>query len=538
MNKSAALIALLLIAAVGGAARCRGMAERTLSFDEAFSWRLTTAYPVAEIIRRTGVDVHPPLYYLLLKPWIGVFGDGPTSLRSPSVGLAVATLVLVYALARDVFRWSVAAPDEDSARAAGVVAALLVATSGAHIRWSGEARMYSLACLLGVASTWLLARGALGPARSRRGDAAVWSLYALTACLALYTHNYMIFLVAGQVAWILLFGPGRAAGPAAPDGPPGGRRLAGLAAAALAVAAYAPWIPVLLWQAGQVHRDYWFARPSSYDVARSWADLLVPRNQMIWGDDRAAVGLVVLSGAVVAWLAVSGGRAGGLLATVIASTTLAPVAITLYRTAIISNQTSRYWLVASVLLLAGVAVLLCRALRGAERWLFVAVLVANNIYWWAEFSRQTRLDLMGGARAMAEYIRAHGDPDEPIAVREPTAYLRVRYYLRNDPGPGRLHLVPKGPLALYNGGPVIAEGETEDEEVLDAWADRKIWAVDGGSLLSLMDQARLPEPWRPAGPSRAFPEPIITNGKLVLTESIRSDPPPRPSPGGGGGPTP
>lgn len=528
MSNRHTLIALLLVSVVGAGARCRGVAERTISFDEAFSWRLVTAYPVADVIRRTAADVHPPLYYLLLKSWAGVFGDGPTSLRSLSVCFAVATLMLVYALARDVLRWSVAAPDEDSARAAGVVAALLVATSGAHIRWSGEARMYSLACLLGVASTWLLARGALGPARSRRGDAAVWSLYALTACLGLYTHNYMIFLVAGQAAWILLFGPGRAAGMADPDAALGGRKLAGLAAVALAVVGYAPWIPVLFWQSNQVHDGYWFARPSANGLAQSWADLLVPRNQMIWGDDWAAAGLVALSGAVVAWLALSGGRAGGLLATIIAASTLAPAAITLYRTAIISNQTSRYWLVAFVLFLVGVAALLCRALRGAERWLFVAVLVANNIYWWAEFSRQTRLDLMGGAKALVEHIRAHGDPDEPIVVREPSAYLRVRYHLRNDPGLGRLHLVPKGPLALYNGGPVIAEGEIEDEEILDAWADRKIWAVDGGSLLVLMDVARLPDPWRPAESSAAFPEPIMTNGKLVLTESIHRGPPHRP----------
>jgi len=526
MSERRALIALLLISAVGAGARCRGMTERTISFDEAFSWRLVTAYPVADVIRRTAADVHPPLYYLLLKTWVGVFGDGPIALRSLSVCFAVATLMLVHVLARDALRWSVATPDEDSAQAAGVVAALLVATSGAHIRWSGEARMYSLACLLGVASTWLLARGAIGPARSRRGDAAVWSLYAMTACLGLYTHNYMIFLVAGQAAWVLLFAPGRAAGMA--DAAPGGRKLAGLAAVALAVAGYAPWIPVLLWQSNQVHDGYWFARPSAYEISRSWADLLVPRNQLIWGDDWAAAGLVALSGAVVAWLALSGGRVGGLLATSIASSTLIPVAITLFGTAIISYQTSRYWLVPFVLFLVGVAVLVGRALRGAELWLFVSILIANNIYWWAEFSRQTRLDLMGGSKAVVEYIRGHGDPDEPIVVREPSAYLRVLYNLRNDAGRGRLHLIPRGPLAQYNGGPVITEGEIEDAEILDTWADRKIWAVDGASLVILMEEARLPEPWRPAGPSQVFPEPIMTNGKLALTESIHRGPPRRP----------
>ncbi|SIO56334.1 Dolichyl-phosphate-mannose-protein mannosyltransferase [Singulisphaera sp. GP187] len=529
MSQRHVLIAMLLILAAGVATRCQGMAERTLSFDEAFSWRLVTANPALEIVQRTAADVHPPLYYLLLKLWTGLLGDGPVALRSLSVCLAGASLVLVYGLTRDIFRWASKVPDEDSARAAGVVAMLLTATSGAHIRWSGEARMYSLACLLGLASTWLLARGILGPARSRRGSSALWSLYALSACLSMYTHNYMLFVVAAQGAWLLLFGFAPAAGGADPAVSPRRRQLAGFAALAVAIAGYAPWVPVLLWQTDQVGHGYWFSRPSAFEISRGWADLLVPRNQLQWGDNWAAGWLAALSGAIVAGLAIAGRRGGALIAALIAASILIPVTITLYYgTAIVNNQTSRYWLVPFVFFLIGVSVLLCRVLAGAERWLFVAILVANNVYWWAEFTHQTRLDLMGGAKALVEYVHTHGDSDEPIVVREPSAYLRILYYLRNDPGRERLHFLPKGPLAQYNGGPVILEGEIKDVDILDPWVDRKVWAVDGSTLVMLLNEAHLPEPWAPVGRSEIFPEPILTNGKLALTESVFRKPAPRP----------
>ena len=523
MNQRHAWIAVLLILAAGVAARSRGLAERTLSFDEAFSWRLVNVYSAPGIVERTAADVHPPFYYLLLELWTHAFGESAVALRSLSVLLAGASLPLVYVLARDGFRWAGGAPDEDSAPAAGVIATLLVATSGAHIRWSGEARMYSLACLLGLASTWLLARGVLDPSRSRRGSAALWGLYALTACLSLYTHNYMIFVIAAQDLWLLLYAPA----PVEEEEGAGvawRRRRAGLAALAVACAAYAPWIPVLHRQADQVRQGYWFGRTGPYGMAQSWADLIAPRNQLYWGEDWAAATVVGLSLVIVAWLGLSGRRIGALLAAMIAMATLVPVAMTLYWFPVVNNQTNRYWLVPFIFFVVGVSIMLCRTLGGAERWLFAGVLVANNVYWAAEFSRETRLDLMGGAKAAVEYIQAHGDPDESIVVREPDVYLRLLYYLRNDPARERLYFLPNGDVAHYNGGPLISEREMSEDAILVPWRGRKVWAVDGATLLVSLDNARLLEPWEPAGPSQVFAEPIRAYGKVVVTESVYVEP--------------
>lgn len=518
MSRRQALIACFLTLIVAFALRWHGVIDRTLSFDEAFSWRLVTAYSTWDVVQRTAADVHPPLYYLLLKAWTGVWGDGPVALRSLSILLACVSIPMIYVLSRDVYRWTLRTADERSARAAGVIAALLLTTSGAHIRWSTEARMYSLACLLGMASTWLLARCTLEPPSSRRGRITLWTLYALTACASLYTHNYMIFVFLGQVVWLVLigFGPGANAESTTTSA---ARDSAGLMAVAGVCFGYAPWVPVLFRQADQVRHGYFFSSPAMADIARAWAELVIPRNQLYWGETWAAASVVLISALVIAWTGVSGRRIGSLIAAIVGISILIPVTITVYGTAIISNQTSRYWLVAYIFLLVATAVFLCRMLHGFERWIFALILIANQAYWWAEFSRQTRLDLMGGAKALAEYVRTHGDPDELVVVREPSVYVRVLYHMRNDPRPDRVQLLPRKALDHYNGGPVITKGEIKNGDILDPWVNRKVWAVDGSPLDMLLKDAHLPEPWTAAGLSETFPEPFLANGKVALTES-------------------
>ena len=527
MSRRLALILFLFISATGIVVRCQGVAERTLSFDEAFSWRLVTAFPIPEVVRRTATDVHPPLYYLLLKGWILVWGDGAVALRSLSIMMACASFPVIYGFSRDVYRWSARVEDEASSRATGIIATLLLATSGAHIRWSGEARMYSLACLLGLISTWLLARCTLESSGSRRTRICLWCLYGFSTWLCLYTHNYMIFVVMGQSVWLVI--SGITSGSDLHDIRGMRRRsFTGLIVLGLAVLSFGPWVPVLIWQAAQVKNDYWFTRPPPLDIARCWADLVIPRNNIFWGDGWLALGIGAFSALIIIWLGLAGRRGGALITTIIVFSTLVPITITSYGTAIVSYQTSRYWLVAFVFLIVAISVLLSRSLSGFERWIFALVLVANQIYFWAEFHRQTRLDLMGGAKALAEYVRSHGEPDELVIVREPSVYLRVLYHMRHDPLPDRVQLLPRKALDSYNGGPVITEAEIKDESILDPWANRKVWAVDGATLVMLLEEARLPGLWAPVGRSEVFSEPILNHGKLALTENVRQEPDHRP----------
>src|SRR5580765_10036 len=80
---------------MGVITRSVGLQFPTLSADESFSWRLTQ-YSTLSLINRTSADVHPPLYYLVLKVWIAVVGDSVLAVRGLSVFFGVLAVSMCF----------------------------------------------------------------------------------------------------------------------------------------------------------------------------------------------------------------------------------------------------------------------------------------------------------------------------------------------------------------------------------------------------------------------------------------------------------
>ena len=100
-------------------------------FDEAFTSRLISI-PTSRFWQALMVDVHPPLYYLLLKPL--AFIDNPAMLRITSLVVGLWGIVLVWRLVK------VLGLGDNVAN----VTALLWAVMPAHILYSTELRSYAL----------------------------------------------------------------------------------------------------------------------------------------------------------------------------------------------------------------------------------------------------------------------------------------------------------------------------------------------------------------------------------------------------------
>ena len=127
-----ALLVAALVATTYGLALFH-LGDKPLWIDEGYSWMRTQA---AE--RPLSNDpVHPELYYDLLDVWVGWFGGNEFSLRFPSFLAYAAAIPLVYGIGRIVH----------SPRA-GVLAALLVATSPFVLHYASEARAYALLLFL------------------------------------------------------------------------------------------------------------------------------------------------------------------------------------------------------------------------------------------------------------------------------------------------------------------------------------------------------------------------------------------------------
>src|SRR5262245_38262550 len=94
------VLAAVLIAAGAIALRAHALDTRSFWFDEAFSWRVAT-FPVADMVGYVARDNHPPLYFLVLKLWMAVFGSSALALRLLSVLLGGATVLASYLVAAE-----------------------------------------------------------------------------------------------------------------------------------------------------------------------------------------------------------------------------------------------------------------------------------------------------------------------------------------------------------------------------------------------------------------------------------------------------
>jgi 4-amino-4-deoxy-L-arabinose transferase-like glycosyltransferase len=243
-------LALALVIALAAAVRLIGVTSDGLTSDEAFSWRIVQ-YPADAMVSRVIDDVHPPLYYVLLKPWLALFGDSRLALRGLSVLLSVLLVPAVFFLVCECARSAVRGEEvgAESARA-GLLAALLVALHPAHVLASQNARMYSLSAVLAVASTLVLLR-------ALRQGREFWA-YGVWIAAAAYAHYYAFFTIAAQLAGGLGLALGRLR---AKDRGAALATSRGLAVAGgVAVVLYAPWLPALWSQTRQVSANYWIPR--------------------------------------------------------------------------------------------------------------------------------------------------------------------------------------------------------------------------------------------------------------------------------------
>src|SRR2546425_3307417 len=80
-----------------------------------------------------GGDPNMGLYYVLLHFWIRIFGESESAVRGLSVLFGVLAVPAIYLVGARLF-----------GRAAGLVAALLLAVNAFFIQYAQEARSYSL----------------------------------------------------------------------------------------------------------------------------------------------------------------------------------------------------------------------------------------------------------------------------------------------------------------------------------------------------------------------------------------------------------
>lgn len=170
-------------------------------------------------------DSHPPLFYLVERLWVHLFGVSDSAL----VALGLLPGVLLIPVAGGI-------AGRFSGRGAGLLAAAFLSVAWPLVWQAGDARPYAFLSL----ATFLTTVTAVVACRTR--STAAWLAYAVGCLVMLYTHNWWVLVVATLAVITLADSWWHTSGRRAALKP-------WLAAHGALALVYLPWVPVVLAQA-------------------------------------------------------------------------------------------------------------------------------------------------------------------------------------------------------------------------------------------------------------------------------------------------
>lgn len=233
-------IVILLVAAWG---RISGIDAESLWVDEGFSyWAIRHPDMFGVLLR----DVHPPVYFVLLRGWAEVAGITELALRYLSVIPSLVSVAAVYHVARELER----ARGGRTESIIPMLAALLLALADMENYIAQETRMYTWHVLWTVLSMW----GFLRWIRTRERFAlAGWMLASL---LLVYTHYIGVCALVAQGLYALIFLRGRV-------------RLQIIGALIAVAVVFVPWLAIVV--SGQTDNiGTGYALPSTLETLFDW----------------------------------------------------------------------------------------------------------------------------------------------------------------------------------------------------------------------------------------------------------------------------
>jgi len=163
---------------------------------------------------------HSPLYYLLARFWLQIFGHSVTAIRSLSAIIGVLVIPCAYCLAWELWH----------SRPIALLAATLISLSPFHVLYAQEAREYSLWTL-----TILLSSASLLRARSR-SNFQNWSLYSLSLAWAFYAHPFSGLVAMSHCIYMAIVS----------DWKRKKKIISYVAASAIALVLFSPWLVVVI----------------------------------------------------------------------------------------------------------------------------------------------------------------------------------------------------------------------------------------------------------------------------------------------------
>ena len=396
------------------------IAKPSIWFDEAFSAYIIQ-FNFLDIARYTATDVHPPFFYWLLKIWAGVFGHTELGLRSMSVFFGIIAAIFGYLFVKRKF-----------GRRAALVGLVILALSPLFIRYSQEARMYTLAAALVMSATYVMSRAL------ETGNRKLWIVYGVLVSLGMWTHYFTA--LAWIAHWVWRFVVIKQTGAK--------RKLLfkkffdrnWLTAYIIAVGLYLPWIPAMVIQLVVVQTGGFWIIPVGVDSITGYFGTLTffLEHDRVTGWLSAALGLM---GVIVTVLGIRTYRQGNrafknnyLLLLALA----AVPPIVLFIASLPPLQSSfveRYLLPTAVASALFMGVTLVYGLSKTKVWkqvvlygIILAILISglSTMYYYGNYNKNSRTGIE--TEQLIKQAIEKSEPGQPIVAASPWVFYEAVFY--------------------------------------------------------------------------------------------------------------
>jgi len=167
--------------------------QKNLWFDEVFSWHMSIS-SFYEIIVRTTNDIHPPLYYFILKIWDFLFGDSVFSMRLLSAICTSFAVFFIYGISKRFMKPALA-----------FLPIILYCISPLNLYYSQEARMSGMNLLFNIAALYYFIRILENESSLRKFiRSPLLYVFIFFESAALYTHYFSFFILVAQLVFLII----------------------------------------------------------------------------------------------------------------------------------------------------------------------------------------------------------------------------------------------------------------------------------------------------------------------------------------------
>lgn len=187
MNKKLVPFIIISIIILSFILRTYDLGGESIWFDEGASV-YSSREPISTIVNMLSTGPYYILYYTILHFWIKLFGDSEFSIRFPSVIFGMLSVYVIYKLGKLIFNTKV-----------GLLSSFILSISLYHIRYSQEARPYSLLVLLVLLSNYYLIK----ILENKEKKYIVG--YIISSIFMIYAHGYGIFYIISQNIYYIIF---------------------------------------------------------------------------------------------------------------------------------------------------------------------------------------------------------------------------------------------------------------------------------------------------------------------------------------------